>query len=377
MWRKMSLWKRVVTLGALSAVLVLVGLLRFVMPTDPGTAPLTRGDGKTLLVLAPPMGGIGNFTDLHTLVRQSYPTADMIVPTWSNGWLSNVHPGDLADVLEDAIRRADDERRYERIVLFGYSLGGVIVRKAFVWGHGEDQDRVDRKRPRREPHPWVGKVERFVSLAAPNRGWRTELTGAADPATAFASVMFAHATRITGTAQLVHSVLVGSPFIANMRLQWLRVVRRLGERAPLVVHLIGRRDELVSLDDSLDLAAARGMLFKTLPALSHLEIGQQILVGSERRLSDLGVAITSALTRSRDELSRGWADSISSKEERGITRLIYVMHGIRDAGFRLHKGSRLSDTRRDEARGRHAGRELQSNSSGAVPAVLGSAAPCS
>lgn len=333
MWRTKSIGRTLLRLGVLAALVVLFGVLRFVVPTDPGTAPLTRGDGKTLLVLAPPMGGIGSIADLSALVRSSYPTADVIVPTWNNGWLSNADPADLADVLEEAIRKAHDERRYERIVLFGYSLGGVIVRKAFVWGHGEEDDRIGRTRRPLLRHDWVDKVERFVSLAAPNRGWRAELTREADPLTAAASVTFLHATRLTGTGQLVHGILVGSPFIANMRLQWLRVVRRLKDRTPLVVHLVGKRDELVSVEDSLDLAAAPGVLFKTLPALNHREIGHNILVGAERRPSDTALAISKALVSGRDELASGFADPVTRKEDPTIRRVVYVMHGIRDAGY--------------------------------------------
>jgi pimeloyl-ACP methyl ester carboxylesterase len=202
-----------------------------------------------------------------------------------------------------------------------------------VWGHGEEDDRIGPTRRRLGPHAWVTKVERFVSLAAPNRGWRVELTREADPLFSAASVVYSHATRLSGTAQLLHGIVTGSPFIANMRLQWIRIARRLNDRMPLVVHLVGKRDELVSLDDSLDLAAAPGMLFKTLPALNHREIGHNIRVGPERRLSETAEAIAKALVASRTELETGFADPFVRKENPDVTRVVYVMHGIRDAGY--------------------------------------------
>src|SRR5271170_2730963 len=47
--------------------------------------------------------------DLEKLVREAYPTADMLVPTYSNGWLSNLDPHDITSQVEGAIRDADDE----------------------------------------------------------------------------------------------------------------------------------------------------------------------------------------------------------------------------------------------------------------------------
>lgn len=147
------------------------------MPKDPGQTVLTEGDGSTLVVVAPPLDGERTIPELMRLVHDIYPRADFLTATYRNWWLSNSDPFEMADVLEEGIRRAHDQRHYDRIVLFGYSLGGVLARKALIWGHGFEEDRDERVRAglvRHGKHDWVEKVERFVSLAAPNRGWRSQ-----------------------------------------------------------------------------------------------------------------------------------------------------------------------------------------------------------
>jgi pimeloyl-ACP methyl ester carboxylesterase len=238
-------------------------------------------------------------------------------------------------VLEEGIRRAHDQARYERIVVFGYSLGGVITRKALIWGHGLDEDRQGGGRRRLGKHGWVDKVERFVSLAAPNRGWRTDNPPEHLPfyMTATAAVL-EDVTRLTGTAYLIRSVLAGSPFIANMRLQWVRLARERKDQMPLVVHLVGKRDELVRREDSLDLSAAPGVVFRTLPAFNHAEIGRRLYVerDGKRQLTEAGQSIKDAMLLKRSEFPAGWADPIDRKEDETIRRVIYIMHGIRDEG---------------------------------------------
>lgn len=320
---------------ALTALFFLFGL-RFVMPSDPGQTVLSEGDGKTLVVVAPPLDGEQTIPELMRLVRDIYPRADFLSATYRNWWFSNSDPFELTDVLEEGIRRAHDQHHYDRIVVFGYSLGGVLARKALIWGHGFEEDRNERVRAglaRHGKHDWVEKVERFVSLAAPNRGWRSDKEHTPFY-TAWASTVLEEIARVSGTGFLLRSVFSGAPFIANMRVQWINLAKARKDQMPLVVHLVGKRDELVSRDDSLDLNAAQGAIFKTLPAVNHREIARELFFesGDRTRLTEAGRAISEALSLKRDEFPPGWADPISRAKDEKITRIIYIMHGIRDEG---------------------------------------------
>jgi pimeloyl-ACP methyl ester carboxylesterase len=140
--------------------------------------------------------------------------------------------------------------------------------------------------------------------------------------------------RLTGTGYLLRSVLAGSPFIADLRVQWIRLARAKKSTMPLVVHLVGKRDELVSREDSLDLNAAEGVIFKTLPAVNHREISQQLFLteNGQQALSEVGHAIQEALVLNRPQFPAGWADPVTRTQDEAVTRVVYIMHGIRDEG---------------------------------------------
>lgn len=323
--------------AAVGALILLVGWLRLTVETDPGTTELTAGDGHVLVVLAPPLGGIEHTAPgLKRLIRETFPAADLLVATYAYGWFSNADPLELTDVLERGIRNADDAKHYERIVVIGYSLGGVIARKALLWGHGYNADRTGGGRVPLERHAWVDRVDRFVSIAAPNRGWRNDNPPEHNPLWMnWIAVAMEHFGRLTDTGRLVRSVLAGTPFVANMRVQWIHLARDLKERMPLVVHLLGKRDELVQRDDSLDLAAAEGVQFKTLPSVGHLDIARELLRPDNGKLSETGAAIVDALTLSRGGFPPGWADAdgeAKRKRDPAVKHVVYIMHGIRDEG---------------------------------------------
>jgi hypothetical protein len=77
------------------ALFLLFGLRNFNFGTL-GEVETISGDHKTLVVFAPSLGGRTARPDLEKLVRDAYPNADMLVPTYSNSWLSNLDPYDRA-----------------------------------------------------------------------------------------------------------------------------------------------------------------------------------------------------------------------------------------------------------------------------------------
>src|SRR5262249_31930381 len=87
--------------------------------------------------------------------------------------------------------------------------------------------------------------------------------------------------------------------------------------------------------DSLDLAVAVGVQFKTLPRVGHLDIARDLRRADNGAPSETGAAIFDALTLPRDGFPPGWADTDTDakrKEDPAIRRVVYLMHGIRDEG---------------------------------------------
>ena len=297
-----------------------------------GEAKPTEGDHRTLVVFGPPLGGKDSRPKLVKLVREAYPEADLLIPTYEHSWFSNIDPYGLTSHIEQAIRTADEKHRYEKIILFGYSTGGLLLRKAYVWGYGLESDRPSAH----GRHPWVDRVDRFVSLAAPNRGWPNEKSKNLRPELYAVSYVAQHVARLTGTGRFIASLLQGSPFVANMRVQWIDLFSNLnspGGRKPLIIHLVGDKDEMVDREDSIDLEAgiASDVKIKTLEGLAHDEIATLLYQPGDGEFTPAGEAIHMALTSARDQFPAYWPDRIKALQpDLKIKQLIFVMHGIRD-----------------------------------------------
>ncbi|AJA59147.1 MULTISPECIES: hypothetical protein [Bradyrhizobium] len=327
----------------LIVVFVLLFVLRYLkfgaiggvegMPETPGR--------KTLVVYGPPLGGRTSRPGLEKLVREAYPDADILVPTYWHRWMSNVDAFELTSQIETAIREADDRNKiggahqYEKIVLFGYSTGGLLLRKAYLWGHGLDDDRSVRH----ERHPWVERLDRLVSLSAPNRGWPSDKPEHLDIFRYVIAYVLQRFGRLTGTGRFIESLVQGSPFVSNMRVQWIDLFRdgaaALGDRKPLIIHLVGDKDELVDRDDSIDLEAGTGanVMIKTLERLTHAEISENLYRDNASALNPTGEAIRMALVTQPGAFPAYWADRVGALQtDDQITQLIFIMHGIRDEG---------------------------------------------
>ncbi|WP_257165762.1 lysophospholipase [Bradyrhizobium sp. SRS-191] len=318
---------------AIAILTVLFGL-RHLDFGDAGTVEFIEGDHKTLVVYGPPLGGRASRPDLEKLIRESWPTADMLVPTYTHEWASNIDPYHLTSMIESSIRTAYDKHSYEKIILFGYSTGGLLLRKAYLWGHGLE-DRPDARA--RGGHPWVDSVDRFVSLAAPNRGWPDHKPKNLNGYLYAIGYTAKQVGYLTGTGQFIASLMQGSPFVANMRVHWIDLFRTWesshSRRLPLIIHLLGEKDELVDREDSIDfeVVAPGNVIIKTLEGLSHAEIAALLYREDGRTLSPAGEAIKMSLTRAREEFPPYWADKLGRLQtDPAVTQLIFVMHGIRD-----------------------------------------------
>src|SRR4051812_40196463 len=107
---------------------ILFGLRYFDFGTAGGVETIPR-EHKILVVYSPALGGRASRPDLEKLVREAYPSADVLIPTYSHGWASNIDPYDITQTIETAIDRAHNTHDYEKIILFGYSTGGLLLRK--------------------------------------------------------------------------------------------------------------------------------------------------------------------------------------------------------------------------------------------------------
>ncbi len=317
----------------LVALLLVAAVARyFAQPADTNFKLEENPAATRLVVIVHGISGREAIQPTVDLARDALAPADLLVADYDSRPLSNANVYEIANELEARIHEAFDETGYASIVLVGHSMGAMILRKSLLWAHGLEEDRVAPK-GRRE---WTERVERVVSLAGINRGWSIEPRPENMGLGQFFGIWFGERfARLTGTGKLLLSVQRGAPFIADARVQWVRLARpqspeATSNRLPQVIHLLGDRDDVVSRKDAQDLGVVKDTIFVTLAGTDHRSIAAAVR-GEEgddaaRRRRD----IRHALLGEVDALSPDHAQALD--EDLAVQRIIYIMHGIRDYG---------------------------------------------
>ncbi|MCW8378334.1 alpha/beta fold hydrolase [Streptomyces justiciae] len=238
----------------------------------------------------------------------------------------------LADTLHQRIGAYWTEAgRPHEIVLVGHSAGGVLLRYAYLRGRGRLGGREAA---------WTGHVTRIVLLAAPNRGVEpSRLRRPIRLATIFAA----------GVARRFASLelLAGAPFMTDLRLDWIRLFRELGQQAPLVVQVRGLADPLIEPEDSRDVEGGLTGAELYIPLASHQDIVRISGVPEDRTGERYGI-----LRRAIIGDVEITDPSPLPAEERDIERVVFLLHGIRagigtwvtDLGDALQNGGRPDGT---------------------------------
>lgn len=324
-----------IVLGAV-AVLILVAIAIVIcalayapMPDRPKLN--RRAGARTLVVLVHGLPGRTAFEPAVALAKDVLPSADFLVPSFKSGPLSNSDPYRITNTVERAIHEAHEANAYASIVLVGYSIGAVILRKALVWGHGLEDDRTGFGK--QGERGWVKRVDRLVSLAGINRGWSLDKRPKHMNVTKFVGGrILERLARLTRTGKMLLSVRRGAPFIADLRVQWIRLARGSQGKLPLAIQLVGDIDDVVSHEDSNDLSASKDTVFITLRNTGHMAIGHALRNRNPRDASEAErvAKIRHVLVGPRSELKSDLVEPL--KEDLEVHRIIYVMHGIRDFG---------------------------------------------
>src|SRR5271166_3452722 len=242
--------------AALGLVLVLVGLSIVLYAKLSADYPrktrlvqveLERGGGKELFVLVP--GCIFSsriFDDARKVIRATRADAVLMLVDYPPPTFSNADPFEIAVELSDAINTQVVGSPYASVTLVGYCMGALLARKAFIYGcnQADDDPLWNSEAPAKD---WVERVDRFVLIAGPNRGFNPapEKMGRILLLNVKLGQVF---NRLTGTARLLWSCERGQPFVANLRVQWIRTARERkakGRHWPSVVQLLGTLDHVV------------------------------------------------------------------------------------------------------------------------------------
>lgn len=203
---------------------------------------------------------------------------------------------------------------FDRIVFVGYSAGAILVRLAYLISAGVYANRPGPgKRLRGQPaRTWHEAVAGFVLIAGVNAGW--------NPFTALKPVVWLSDAIGLQRRLFSGNLISGSYFVTNVRLDWMDLMPRLGQRAPRIVQVLGTEDSLMGDADSTD--------------VTQFPNAEQVLVEGARHLSimdrsqEIGDAVATVF-RGRSSAASNPRTSEESTET--PSSIVFIVHGIRDS----------------------------------------------
>jgi pimeloyl-ACP methyl ester carboxylesterase len=261
------------TLRIVGACLLAAFILRFPLgwaltpsPEDVLTPGEVLGTGHgPLVVLLHGMAGRQSVEPLiQAMARDpSLKNARVLAPGYNSAFYVNTDPDLIVGHLRGAIELAA-KNGVSEIVLVGHSLGGMLLREAYLLSIEHNAG-------------WDKKVSRIVLLASLNRGWTTSI--AREPLQRALVEVGSWVLPSLHVGGLYDQLRRGAPFIANLRLRWLRKMRELHNQElarnngtkliPDVVQLRGALDVVLTNQDSADLEDTHGFRAVEIPRTDH------------------------------------------------------------------------------------------------------------
>lgn len=282
---------------------------------------------------------------------------DLLVPVLVANPLSNQRPQEAAWSLQKRIHttfmeRAQAGRPYRSVVLVGYSAGSLVLRKAMVWGLGQIEDHTEKELAREYRWRWAldetgtrlgGTIGRIVLIAGINRGWSLQRRPGDMSLPLYLSYkILERVARLGLFGRFILALERGEPFVADLRLQWLRLAHRLGGLPP-TFQLLGTVDDIVSRDDNKDVLALSNAHVLLVEGADHAGIMRlhETAHGPARRERliealtghvELEDRITTDMDRAYGEAAlradRVTAEAASSADP-AISMIVLPIHGIR------------------------------------------------
>lgn len=311
-------------------------------------------EAKTLFVVA---HGIGRSAEmqvdliekLHALNKESGAAGEIWAPIlpWAGTRGTLFAFGDLNTVVSDLCNELDkiwQTGSYDRIVLIGNSMGGLVLRAMYV-------NAVKTAKANETRRDWWQPTERdrMILLAAVNRGVGPthHMKLARSLGYGLASGFLTSIERIL--PHMVNMVRRNSVFVSKLRLGWVENAKAL--QGLTVVQLLGSRDDVVGPNDSLDLVTGANFFYIDVPNTSHEDI--LLLEENPQRAQAVHNALTLDHEALRREEVRPWGlkrplgGQIAQGEEgraKGkadqVDNVAFVVHGIRDYGYWTDKIAR-------------------------------------
>lgn len=282
-------------------------------------------DGTTTLFVV--VHGLDNGLYYSSIVGALKPNGDVLPLRYPNGYLSNAEPQNLADGIAQAVSLAYRPDRHRHIVLVGQSMGALLVRRALLDAENGQA-------------AWARAVTRVVLLAGMNRGWDISGKKPSDMSATTWLAMWVGSWfgRLTDTGRLIRSAEAGAPFVADLRLDWMRRFQKPQARPVEVVQLLGDIDDIVGEDDNKDLLSMSSRRFAWLRVrgTGHLGISD---FADTKHFGDAQETLGGYRQRKFLLAATAGFDAVMAENEElpfqpdyEVRQVVFVLHGIRDLG---------------------------------------------
>jgi pimeloyl-ACP methyl ester carboxylesterase len=317
-----------------------------------------HGKSKKLVILlhaytSSPSKTLRKMLNLRNAVHEEIPDADIFIPKLPTSTFSLENPTDIVlnliskiDQLWSDRQKREDLQVYQEIILIGHSLGALLARKIYVFACGEPrQNLFEFEVKEKNGEDWSGAVKRIILFAGMNRGWEISHHMPLNRViiwkvgVALGNLIFL----ISGSRPLVFHVRRGSPFLTNLRIQWLAMKQVKNLDSPLVIQLLGSVDDIVSPDDDIDLISGEDFYYLDVPMSGHANVidFDQTEAGMERRkVFNLALTASSTQLKEYNTSPQDLQDLSLLVKQPDIQDVVFVIHGIRDLGYWTRKIAR-------------------------------------
>jgi len=300
-----------------------------------------------VIVLHGYYGKVSNQQSLKNRVQSQYGDAKIVIPDLKLGLFSKADPNQLSKEIIQLIDEHWATHLFDKLIIIGHSCGGLLARKVYVYACGENSEAPFELKGFENPKPWAKHVERLVLLAGMNRGWSINRHLSLKLAIGYEiGMMIISLLAFLNYKLFIAKFIKGAPFITQLRIQWLAMMdernilkKEVGNA--IVIQLLGTIDDLVSPDDNLDLVTGSNFYYLEVPMSGHMDVLQ--MSDASEKENNRGKVFTQALTFDENELKKLQVNSYEQErliQRKEVTDVVFVIHGIRDAGFWTKKIAR-------------------------------------
>lgn len=294
---------------------------------------------------------IKKYNELKSVITEIYPSAKILIPDLKLSIFSILNPDNVvASVLQLMTNEWEKEVSFIKngeplpeVIIIGHSTGAVLARKLFVVACGENKGvpleacYTDKDKPK----AWAPHVKRIILLAGMNRGWTINPHLYSKTAILIRiGVFLGHIMRLAGYEPLAFKTRRGAPFITQLRIQWISMLRnakqnKLGDLP--VIQLLGTKDDIISPEDNIDILTGSNFIYLEVPESDHMTV---LKMSKGKEAHKRRKVFEESLTLPIDELHKKQiipVDDISLKVDPTVTDVVFVVHGIRDTGYWTQK----------------------------------------